>query len=348
MQSQDLGLNMDQTLVVKGPTSSRGDGDLDARRAIFADQVRSLSTIQGFTISNVVPGVENFSIGSFYTRQDKGVHRDCYRVRVDENYFGDFEVEVIAGRNFIKDMASDSNAILLNRTAMTMFGFDETSAIGQVLNFESPYPWKVIGVVEDYHHSSLKESLDPIMFLYRPSAANFFSVKVAAANLPATLSEIEARWNEIYPDNPFEFFFLDEFFNRQYQSDQRFNTVFSGFAVMVIIVACLGLFGLVSFTVEQSRKEIGIRKVLGASVQKLVVMLTRDYAVLIGIAVALSLPLGYFVMDEWLKDFAYRTAIGPMVYVAGVLVIIAITFLTVSFKSAAAANSNPVQSLRDE
>ena len=348
MQSQDLGLNVEQTLVVRGPTSSNGEGDLNNRQILFADQMRALSTIKGFTISNVVPGVENFSIGSFHTRQDPEVYRDCYRVRIDENYFPDFEIEVIAGRNFIKDMASDSNAVLLNRTAMTMFGFNETTAVGQVLNISSPYPWKVIGIVEDYHHSSLKESLDPLMFIYRPNAANFFSMKITEGNLPATLAEIEADWNEIYPDNPFEYFFLDEFFDRQYQSDQRFYTVFSGFAVMVILIACLGLFGLVSFTVEQSRKEIGIRKVLGASVQKLMLLLTKDYAILVCIAISLSLPLGSYLMNQWLEGFAYRTGIGPMVYITGALAIIVITFLTVSVKSTAAANSNPIRSLRDE
>lgn len=348
MQNQDLGLDLDQTLVLKGPTSSRGDGDLNERREVFKNLAESLSTIKGFTISNVVPGLENFSITSYYTRDVPDVHRDCYRVRVDEQYFGDFGIELVSGRNFIKDMASDSNAAILNRTAMKMFGFDEESAIGEILNFKSRYPWRIIGVVEDYHHSSLKESLDPMMFMYRPNASNFYSMKIAESNIPQTISGIEKIWNEIYPDNPFEYFFLDEFFNRQYKSDKRFNTVFSGFAVMVIIVACLGLFGLVSFTVEQSRKEIGIRKVLGASVQKLMLLLTRDYAILIGISICISLPLGYYLMSRWLEEFAYQTAIGPLVYLAGTLAIIAITFLTVSFKSAAAAKSNPVQSLRDE
>lgn len=348
MQSQDLGLNVAQTLVLNGPTSSNGDGDLNNRRNIFKDRISQVPSVQNFTISNIVPGEENFSISSFYTRQDPDVHRDCYRVRVDENYFPNFSIDVLSGRNFIKDMASDSNAILLNRTAAIMFGFTEESAVDEVLNFNSRYPLKVIGVVEDYHHSSLKESLDPMMFMYRPNAANYFSMKVEAANIPATIANVEALWNDIYPDNPFQYFFLDEFFNRQYKSDQQFNTVFSAFAIMVIIVACMGLFGLVSFTVEQSRKEIGIRKVLGASVQKLILLLTWDYAVLIVISICISLPLGYYLMNEWLGDFAYRTSIGPFVYILGALSIILITLITVSFKSMAAANSNPVHSLRDE
>lgn len=348
MQSQDLGLNVAQTLVLNGPTSSRGDGDLNSRRSIFKDRIAEISSVQNFTISNIVPGEENFSIGSFYTRQDPDVHRDCYRVRVDENYFLNFSIDVLSGRNFIKDMASDSNAVVLNETAAKMFGFTRESAVGQVLNFNSGYPLKVIGVVTDYHHSSLKESLDPIMFSYRPNAANYFSMKIAAANISETIVNVESLWNEVYPDNPFQYFFLDEFFNRQYKSDQQFITVFSAFAIMVIAVACMGLFGLVSFTVEQSRKEIGIRKVLGASAQKLMLLLTRDYVVLILISICISLPLGYWLMTEWLGDFAYRTTIGPLVYLSGAISIILITLITVSFKSISAANSNPIHSLRDE
>lgn len=348
MQTQDLGLNVSQTLILNGPTSSNGGGDLNNRRSIFKDRIDEIPSIENFTISNIVPGEENFSIGSFYTRQDPDVHRDCYRVRVDENYFPNFSIEVLSGRNFIKDMVSDSNAVLLNRTAAMMFGFTPESALGELLNFNSGYHLKVIGVVEDYHHSSLKESLDPMMFMYRPNAANYFAMKLDTENLPGTIAQVESLWNDVYPDNPFQYFFLDEFFNRQYKSDQRFNTVFSAFAVMVIIVACMGLFGLVSFTVEQSRKEIGIRKVLGATVQKLIILLTWDYALLIAISICISLPLGYFLMNEWLGDFAYRTTVGPLVYFFGALSIIIITLVTVSFKSMAAANSNPVHSLRDE
>lgn len=348
MQSQDLGLNVSETLILKGPTSSNGGGDLNNRRSIFKDRIDEVPSVENFTISNIVPGEENFSIGSFYTRQDPDVHRDCYRVRVDENYFPNFSIEVLSGRNFIKDMVSDSNAVLLNRTAASMFGFTPESALGELLNFNSGYHLKVIGVVEDYHHSSLKESLDPMMFMYRPNAANYFAMKLDTENLPGTIAQVESLWNDVYPDNPFQYFFLDEFFNRQYLSDQRFNTVFSAFAVMVIIVACMGLFGLVSFTVEQSRKEIGIRKVLGASVQKLIILLNWDYALLIAVSIFISLPLGYFLMNEWLDDFAYRTTVGPLVYLFGALSIIVITLVTVSFKSMAAANSNPVHSLRDE
>lgn len=349
MQNQDLGLNVDQTLVLKAPSSSRHEGDLSDRRKIFTNGLQELSSIRGFTTSNVVPGVENFSISSFNTREYPNINRDCYRVRVDENYFEQFEVELLAGRNFSKDMPSDSVAVLLNSTAVKLFGFESPEkALGERLNPNSDWAWKIIGVVEDYHHASLKESLDPMMFYYRPNSGSFFSLKIQGADVVATIKEVEEVWDAIYPDNPFDFFFLDEHFNKQYTSDLQFNAVFIGFALLAILVACLGLFGLVSFSVEQSRKEIGIRKVLGASVSKIVLIISREYMILIGFAIVTAFPLGYFLMKSWLQDFAYQTVIGPLIFIGGAVIALLVTFLTVSSKSISAAKANPVESLREE
>ncbi len=349
MQSRDLGLNIDQTLVLKAPSSSPERGDLIQRKDVFVNRLDQVRTVKGFTVSNTIPGEENFSISSFYTREHPEDERDCYRVRTDENFFPDFGIEIIAGRNFIKDMASDSNAVLLNRTAVKTFGFDTPEeAVGEILNPNNRYTWRVVGVVEDYHHNSLKRSLDPIMFSYRPNSDDFFSLKVADQDIVATITEIENIWNEVYPDNPFDFFFLDEFFDRQYKSDRRFNTVFSAFAIFAIVVASLGLFGLISFTVEQSRKEIGIRKVLGATVHRVVLLLLRDYAFLVAISFVIGFPAGYYLMNAWLQDFAYQTTMGPLLFVSGALIVVAITLLTVSFKSFAAAQQNPVDALRNE
>ena len=162
------------------------------------------------------------------------------------------------------------------------------------------------------------------------------------------MDDVEAKWDAIYPDNPFDYFFLDERFDRQYKSDEQFNAVFIGFAALAIFVACLGLFGLVSFTAEQSKKEIGIRKVLGASSNALVMLLAKDYAKLILVAIVLAFPLGYYWMSSWLNNFAYQTNIGAGIFIFGGSLMALIAFLTVSFKSFSAANNNPVNVLRDE
>lgn len=349
MQSRDLGLNVEKTLVLRAPSSSRGENDLENRQAIFSSKLEQLTAVDGFTVSNVVPGVENFSIGGFYTRESANQVRNCYRVRADENYFPDFDIEIIEGRNFEKALVSDSNAVIMNLQAAKLLGFSSPeTAIGEILNPGSQYELEIIGVAENYHHSSLKESLDPILFFYRPNGGNYLSIKLGDTNLKHAISSIEEIWDHVYPDNPFDFFFLDEFFDRQYKSDEKFNAVFIGFAGLAIFVACLGLFGLISFTAEQSKREIGIRKVLGASVTKVMLLLVKDYAILMALSILLAFPAGYYLMNRWLEDFAYKTNIGISIFVIGGISIALITCCTVSFKSFFAANSNPIETLHEE
>ena len=348
MQSQDLGFNAESTMVIKGPSSGVDGDDLASRKEIFYAQLKQFPSVKGFSVSNVVPGVENFSISSFTTRySDKA--RDIYRVRVDENFFPDYEIEILEGRNFIRGMARDTASALINETAFKLLGYESMEqAIGEKLNPNGSYPWTIIGIVKDYHHSSLKESMDPIFFSFRTRSGNFFSLKVDQQNISQTITDLETTWNEIYPDNPFEYFFLDEFFGRQYKSDNQFTAVFNSFAGLAIFVAILGLFGLVSFTAEQARKEIGIRKVLGATAMKIITLFARDYTLLIGISMMIAFPLGYFLMERWLEDFAYRTNINTSIFLVGGFTILVVAFLTVSFKSLSAASSNPVDALREE
>ncbi|MEM9329247.1 MAG: FtsX-like permease family protein, partial [Bacteroidota bacterium] len=348
MQGQDLGLNLEQTLVIKGPTASQDREDLRQRKNVFRDQLEQLSAVRGLTLSSVVPGVENFGISDFTTQQVPDVSHQSYIVHIDEHYFENFGIPLLHGRDFRQRFQSDSNAVVLNRTAAKLFGFDGEEAIGQRLNPNSRWEHRVVGIVEDYHHSSFKESLDPILFIYSPGSNDYFSLKLGTQELYQTIADIESIWEGVYPDNPFDFFFLDEFFDRQYKSDRQFNKVFTGFALLAIVVACMGLFGLVSFTVEQSRKEIGIRKVLGAPLLRLIVLFLRDYAWMIGVSMVIAFPLGYYFMTRWLHDFAYPIQLHPIYFVVSALAIILIAVATVGFKSFQAANSNPVESLREE
>ena len=222
-------------------------------------------------------------------------------------------------------------------------------AIGEKLNPNAErFRWNIIGVVSSYHQASLKEEMDPIAFFYRPNGGDFYSIKLSTNDFRAAVAEVEGAWDDIFPDNPFDFFFMDEFFNRQYKTDEQFNSVFIGFAGLAIFVACLGLFGLVSFSAEQNKKQIGIRKVLGASVFKVVILLARDYSMLIIMALFIAFPLGYFLMKSWLQGFAYQTTIGVDIFIFGALIIFLISIITVSFKSFGAATANPVKALRED
>ncbi len=349
MQNQSLGLNVDQTLVLRGPSSSAGGDDLDNRQELFRAKFEQNSAVKGFTFSSNIPGEENFWISGFSTRQSDGALSSCYIVSVDDNFFSQYEIELVAGRNVSRDLQTDTASVVLNKEAVKLFGFaSPEAAIGEVLNPGRRREWKIVGVVENYHQASLREELDPMAFFLSTSSNNFLSLKLNTDDYPRVVSAIEAQWDEIYPDNPFDFFFLDEFFNQQYKSDIQFNAVFISFAGLAIFVACLGLFGLVSFTVEQARKEIGIRKVLGASVSRIMLLLARDYAKLILGSMLIAFPLSFWLMTKWLEDFAYQTSIGVEIFVLGGFSVIVVALLTVSVKSLNVSKTNPAVTLREE
>ncbi len=349
MRSQDMGINIEQTLVLTGASSGSSNEDLEERLKLFKTKLEALPEVKGFTLSNNVPGIENFSISGFTSKHYPTELRDCYRMRIDDKFISQFEIELLAGRSFSEQMATDTSAIILNKVALKHLGFNTPEeALGEKINPNTERPLTIVGVVDDYHQATLKQALNPVIFTFRKDFGDFYSIKMVSDDYSSSLARIEREWDELYPDNPFDFFFLDELFDRQYKADEQFNTIFIGFAILAIFVACLGLFGLVSFTVEQARKEIGIRKVLGASVDKLVLLLARDYARLILLAVVIAFPLGYFLMQEWLKGFAYQTEIGVGIFIFGGVTISLIAFVTVSFKSFSAANGNPVNALREE
>lgn len=350
MRSQDLGLNIEQTLVLKSPSSSRGGADLIQRLGLFRAGLEAMPEVSGFALSSNVPGVENFGIGGVTSKYFPNEFRDCYRVGIDDQFMKLFEVDIIAGRSFSANMATDTSAVVLNEIAMKHLGFQSAEeALGEKINPNTRGERTIVGVVKSYHQATLKEELDPVIFRYnRREGGSFYSVKLSSENYAESMEKIEASWDKIYPDNPFDYFFLDEFFDRQYRTDEQFNAVFIGFAGLAIFVACLGLFGLVSFTAEQAKKEIGIRKVLGASANRLVLLLARDYVRLILAAIILAFPLSYYLMREWLNGFAYQTQIGVEIFVFGGMVISMVAFVTVSVKSFQAANHNPVNALRED
>lgn len=348
MQRYDMGMNMEQTLVLRAP-SSNAEGDLGDRLSLFRQTLEEVPAVQGMTISSSIPGIENFGISGFRSKPFPNEDRDCYRVQVDESFMPEFEIAVLAGRNFRQEMRADSAYVLLNKQAAEHLGFENPeAAIGEKINPGSRWEHQIIGVVENYYQGSIKEEVDPIIFFYSPDRGNYYSVKIQGSQISSTIAAIETQWDKIYPDNPFDYFFLDENFAEQYAADERFNLIFVGFAALAIFVACLGLFGLISYTVEQNRKEIGIRKVLGATAQQIIGHLAGDYLRLILVSLVLAFPLAYYLMSRWLEDFAQRTSIGPSIFIIGASLIILIALLTVSGKSYRAARANPVKALREE
>ncbi len=266
---------------------------------------------------------------------------------VNYNFLDFFEIELIEGRNFSKEFRTDvSQAIILNEAAVKVTGWE--NPIGK--KFQAFREGVVIGVIKDFHYRSLHLKVEPMaLYLTDPNEPiDGFAIKISSDDIPGTLEFIKSKFKEYFPDYPFNYSFLDERVDRMYRSEQRLGQIFSYFTLIAIFISCLGLFGLASFTAEQRTKEIGIRKVLGASVSGLIMLLSREYVKLVLAAYVIAMPIAYIAMNRWLQNFAYRVGLRIHIFLFSAIVAFFITVMTVSFKSFKAASANPVDSLRYE
>ncbi len=346
MQSQSLGMDMEQVVVL--PT--RGNPTVTQRFAAFQNELKQSNDIKATTISELVPGQQIFGFVCRFEGQESG---DSYSTNpISYDYFETYDIEMAAGRAFSQAIPSDTlERAIINETLARELGWnDPQDAIGKTYDFanDGENVGHVIGVVKDAHFRSLHQQVQPLLFMMDDQFYRHISLRLSAQNMPQTLGAIEQTWQQFFPNLPFDYFFADEHFGQQYAADQRLAALFAYFVSLAILLACFGLFGLSAFAVERRVKEIGVRKVLGATVLNVVHLLSKDFLKLVAIAFIIATPIAYFLMDKWLADFAYRIDIqGWMFVVAGVSAIL-IAFLTVSFQGVKAALMNPIESLRSE
>lgn len=351
--NKDLGFNMDQMLIIKPAILTGWDSTFIDRTNNFKEEIKALPGVKSVATSWRVPGGE---LGrTFNVRRTGASDGDRYTMRhvgVDYDFMKAYGIKVLAGRDFTPldhnpDFGKLTNTII-NESAAKLLGFKTPQdAIGQSI-MRHTRKWDVVGVVADYHQKSLRHPLEPILFMPAYSTNSSISVKVSAADLSNTVGALKQKFAAFYPGNLFDYYFLDERFNRQYINEQLFQNVFRIFTAFAIFVACLGLFGLTMFSTIQRTKEIGVRKVLGASVSSIVVLLSKDFVRLVAIACLIAFPIAWWVMKSWLEDFSYRIPINGWVFLLAGLFAVAIALITVSFQAIKAAISNPVKSLRME
>jgi len=347
MRNQKLGTDISQTLVVEG-ASAMQDSVYKGVFQPFKEDLKKLTNIKSITASTSVMGKEIYWTNGVRRLGDSYKDLTLYHLGIDYDFLQAFDIKLAAGRNFSKDMVTDKKAVLINEEAAKMLAFGSNEkAVGQKLK-RSRDTLTIAGVVANYHHQGLQKKVEPMIFLLRPNARNFYSIKMEPNDIRKTVTSVEATWKKYFPEDPFNYFFLDDSFNQQYKSDQLFGSIFSVFAMLAILIACFGLAGLSAYNILQRRKEIGIRKVMGASMRQLLVLLSRDFIRLVFVSFVIAIPLTILVMNRWLQDFAYRINIHWWVFAIAGGVSVCIAFFTISLQAVRAARENPVNSLRTE
>ncbi len=356
MQNKDLGINLEKALIVKGPGIK--DSTYQEHLLYFKHEVSQIQSVRDVAVSSSIPGRELSWGRSFYQPDDPDNRRGINIVAVDEDFLNLYEASFIAGRNFSKENTSDRGALIFNETAIHLLGFQNADeAIQKNIIWEESendlHSKEIIGVIRDFNQESLQKEVGPIVFalkryLNAPWAGEYYSLKINTANYPETMAQIKEKWNQAFPNSPFDHFFLDNFYNRQYQAELQFNLLFSIFSALAIFIASLGLFGLSYYTTTQKVKEIGIRKVNGARVSEILAMLNKNFLKWMAIAFVFSVPLAYYAMHRWLESFAYKTTLSWWIFALAGLLALGIALLTVSWQSWRAATRNPVEALRYE
>lgn len=350
MRNQDLGFDKEQILVIDASHAS--SKFTETSHEIFKNAMHSQAVAQQTTFTNALPGRPGWQgQWAFPEGFMEGENVTVEYISIDEHYIETLGLEIIAGNNFSKSNEAElKEGVIINETAVKEMRWETPeNAIGKTITSPSKYPeGKVIGVVKDYHGLGLQNKIWPKVMDYNPGASRYFAIRFNTGNTADLVAQIADIWESHFPDDNFDYFFLDEDFDKQYRAEERLMNVLIIFAVLTVIIASVGLFGLVSFMIVTRTKEIGVRKVLGAGVWNITRMLSKEFLVLVMIANLIAIPLIWYFGNRWLEGFAYRMTVKPDIFIITFVATLSIAFLTVSYKTVKAAMINPAETLRNE
>jgi putative ABC transport system permease protein len=348
MRNQDKGLRMEQMLIFNGPKVLPG-GNAKARLITLKNELKNIPGVVNVATSGAIPGGgHNWGTKMRKEGMEQKDDKDGRVVWVDPDFIKTYDITIVSGRAFNPEISSDMRSVLINEAAVTAFGLgDAQQALNEriILGGDTT---AILGVLKNYHWSSLKTEHTPWLFKADTITRSKFSIHLSGTNINETIRKVEKQYKEAFPGNPFDYYFLDDFFNNQYKDEQQFGKIFSLFAVLAIIIACLGLWGLASFTTTQKLREISIRKVLGASTASIMSLLSGQFMKLVLIASLIALPLTWYGIDTWLDNFAFRIGLGWDLFVVPAILLGVIALGTVSVQIFRGANSNPAEVLRSE
>jgi putative ABC transport system permease protein len=340
--NKKVGFDKDQVMVVQGTNTL---GDMAVKN--FKTELQKMASVKSASISDYLPVNGTKRNGNTFWNEgrskiDAGVYGQFWQT--DDTYLKTLGIKLVAGRDFSYQIASDSNAVIINQTLAKKLNLKDP--VGKrITNGFGIYP--IVGVVEDFNFESMRGEIGPIV-LHFGISPSIVTVKIAGKNVQSTIANVSALWRKYSPDQPIRYTFLDAQFANMYADVQQTGSIFTSFAILAIIIACLGLFALSAFMAEQRSKEIGIRKVLGATVNGITTMLSMDFVKLVLLAIVIASPIAWWGMTKWLQDFAYKVPLSWWIFVAAGLSAITIALITVSFQSIKAALMNPVRSLKSE
>jgi putative ABC transport system permease protein len=348
MRNQDLGMNIKQKIVIRATKIIKGQSYVN-EMDYFKNRLKGNLQVVSVAASSEVPGKEIFWSNEFRMQgEPETVRKTVNILAVDEDFIPTFDMTILAGRNFSKDRVSDfGSATIINESALRALGLNNPEiAINQELTIGTATSKNIIGVIKDFHQQSLKEHNRPTIINYIPWRQDYLTVSVTGHDLRNTIANIESTYRNVFPGNAFEYFFLDDQFNLQYQSEEREWKLFIMFAFLSVLVESMGLFGLASFLTIQKAKEVAIRKVLGASALTITFLLSKDFIKLVLVALIITIPLSWFLMKQWLMGFAYHIDVPWWGFALSASLMVLVALLTISFQTIKAALSNPVASLK--
>lgn len=348
VENQHASLDTHQKIAVQGP-SILPDSGAGEKLEIFRQTLISNPAIQGVSLTSSLPGI-GFNYGNGGVKVDSRPDQDPITCEVwygDDQFAELYGINIVAGRNFSLDKDHHSEVVMMNETAARNLGFaDPADIIGEIVDVEGPK--RIVGVTEDYHHESLHSPISPSVFMYKVGFGSWYSVDVHEDHLSTTMAEIDSNFRALFPGNPTRSFYYDALYDQMYASDRDFGKTVGIFSGLAILVACLGLIGLALFSAKKRSKEIGIRKVLGASESDMVMLLSRELLILVGLAVLIATPLCWASINTWLDQFAFSFTISPAIFLIPGFVLLLLAWISVSWQTWTSARANPIDSLRHE
>jgi putative ABC transport system permease protein len=351
MKNQDLGFDRDHILVVNAPRII--DEAFLKQIDVFKEELLKQSAIQKICVVTEVPGRQIYwDAGAIHRAgEDPGKGKNYQIVGVDYDYVDVFQLKLLHGRNFSREFPSDNMTLILNETAVRWMGFESSeAAIGQQVDYWGEL-YTVIGILADFHQQSPKQAFEPHIYRLIPYGLRWtgkFAIKVKAKNVRETIELVGQEYAKFFTENPYEYFFLNDYFKQQYKADELFGSIIGIFALLALFVTGLGIFGMSAFLVLQRTKEIGIRKVLGATTPSILRLLAWDFLVLILISLLIAWPLTYWGIQQWLNTFAQRMSLDALLFLAPLVIVVVITIVTISSHIMKAALADPVEAIKHE